>query len=205
MKARLKSAFVVMVRPFYGFGELKYEDKGSTGMAWALLVCAAMAHLVRLLYTGPAFSTFNPRTFHLLRELAGMALPFFLFVLGNWAVSTILDGEGSMREIFRACCYALLPFLLCTLLAAALSHALTPKESFLMSTLEGAGTIWSLFLLFAGLAVMHQYTAGKTVAILFLTLVFMGLTLFVLILLASIADQLISYITSVISEIKLRM
>ncbi len=205
MRAQWKSAFTVMVRPFYGFGELKYEGKGSMAAAWALLLLAAAARLVRILYTGPAFSSFNPRTFNLLRELAGMALPFFLFVLGNWAVSTILDGEGSMREIFKACCYALLPYLLSVLLAAVLSHALTPKENFLIATLEGAGTAWSLFLLFAGLAVMHQYTAGKTVAILLLTLVFMALTLFVIILLASIADQLISYVLSLVSEIKLRM
>lgn len=205
MKIALKSAFVTMVRPFYGFGELKYEKNNGMKTAWILLAFAAAARLVRILYTGPGFSAFNPRTFHLLRELAGMGLPFFLFVLGNWAVSAILDGEGNMREIFSACCYALLPYLLCTFLSALLSHVLIPKEAFLISALEGAGTAWSAFLLFAGLTVMHQYTAGKTIAILLLTLVFMGLTLFVIILLASIADRLISYAASIISEVRLRM
>jgi hypothetical protein len=205
MREALRDAFRVTVRPFYGFGELKYEGKGSTGLAWVFLVLAAAAHLTLRIYSGLAFSTFNPRTFNLLRELAGMGLPFFLFVIGNWAVSTILDGEGSMKEIFRVCCYALIPYILASLLGALLSHVLTLKESFLISTLEGTGTLWALFLLFSGLTVMHQYTAGKTVAILMLTLVFMALALFIMILLASIADQLISYVSSIISEIKLRM
>lgn len=194
-----------MARPFYGFGELKYEKKGGVGMAWALVVCAAAAHLICMIYTGPAFSTFNPREFNLLRELGGMGLSFFLFVLGNWAVSTILDGEGTMREIFTACGYALLPYMLSALTATLLSHALIPDESFIITALEWAGALWSGFLLFAGLAVMHQYTAGKTVAILVLTLVFMALMLFVMILLASIADQMVSYLSSLISEMKLRL
>jgi hypothetical protein len=43
------------------------------------------------------------------------------------------------------------------------------------------------------------------VAILVLTLVFMALMLFVMILLASIADQMVSYLSSLISEMKLRL
>lgn len=205
MREAIRSAFFVMVRPFYGFGELKYEKKNRVGMAWILVALAAAAYLIRMIYTGPAFSAFNPRTFNLLRVLGGLSLSFFLFVGGNWAVSTILDGEGTMREIFTVCGYALLPYLLTALVATLLSHMLIPDESYLIAALETGGALWSLLLLFAGLTVMHQYTAGKTVAILLLTLILMAIVLFVMILLASIADQIVSYISSLISEIKLRV
>lgn len=205
MMRSFRYAFVVMLRPFYGFGELKYEGKASKTVAWALAALALIAYFARMMYSGLSFSSFNPREFNLLRQAASTLFPFALFIVGNWAVSTILDGEGTMRQVFYVTCYALLPYVLATAAATLLTHVLTLEESFLISTLEGAGVLWSAFLLFAGLAVMHQYTARRTLWILIVTLIFMVLAIFTLILLASIADKLISYISSVISEIKLRM
>lgn len=200
----LRESFTIMVRPFHGYGNIKFESQGSVAAAWVMVALAVVTTFTRQLYAGVAYNTFNPSTFNLLRELASMALPYFLFVLGNWAVSTILDGEGNMAEIFQACGFALLPYVLASLLATVLTHMLTLDESFLITTLEGVGAFWSCFLVFSGLTVMHQYTARKTVGILLLTVAFMGVTLFIMILLASIADKLIAYIASIISEIKLR-
>ena len=201
----LRYSLRVMVRPFHGFGELKYEGMRSTGAALILMLLAGIAYFVRMLYSGVAFSGFNPFDFNLLRALVNLALPFALFVVGNWAVSTVLDGEGSMPEIYCAVCYSLVPYILAIFLATGLTYIFTLEEAFIISAIETAGLLWSAFMIFAGLMTMHQYTPKQTVGVIIVTFIFMGLAIFAMILLSGIWDKLFGYLTSLISELKLRM
>ncbi len=202
---RFTEPFRVMLRPFYRYGELKQEKSFSLPAAWALAVLALAAYFARMIYAGPGFTTFNPRQFNLLREAASVCLPFLLLVVCNWAVAAILDGEGTMREIFCAVCYALGPYVLMTLLGLLFTHILIPDEAYLISFVDTLGTAWTGFLLFVGLLTVQQYTPKKTLGTLLLTVVMMILSVFALILFASVADKMISYIGGIINEIKLRV
>ncbi|MGO4843943.1 hypothetical protein AB4144_67850, partial [Rhizobiaceae sp. 2RAB30] len=39
-------------------------------------------------------------------------LPFILFCVANWSLTTLMDGEGKFLEIITAVGYSLLPFII---------------------------------------------------------------------------------------------
>lgn len=197
--------FRVMLRPFYRFGELKQEKNFRLSVAWVMAILGLATYFARMIYAGPGFTTFNPRQFHLLREATSVCLPFLLLVVCNWAVAAIMDGEATMRETFCAVCYALGPYIIMTLLGLLFTHILVTDEMYLITFVDTLGSAWTGFLLFVGLLTVQQYTPKKTLGTLLLTVVMMILAVFALILFASVADKMISYIGGIINEIKLRV
>ncbi len=195
----------VMGRPFYHYGEMKLENRFSLAVAWVMAFLSLAAYFARMIYAGPGFTTFNPRQFNLLRDAVSVGLPFLLLVVCNWATAAITDGEGAMREIFCVVTYAMGPYIITALLGLLFTHILVADEIYLITFTETLGVVWTGFLMFAGLLTIHQYTPKKTLITLLLTVVMMVLAVFALILFASVADKMISYIGGIINEVKLRM
>ena len=201
----LRYSLSLTVRPLYGYGELKYEKAGSGGAAFILLLSALFTRVFHLQYAGFLFNEFNPFEFNLLRELANVLIPFFLFVVANWIVSTIFDGEGTMREIFQFSCYALTPYILITIPTTLFSRVATEGEGTVIACLLGFALLWSGVLLFCGNMTVHQFTPLKRLVLLAVTVAAMLLMIFVAILFASITDMLVDYVRSIYMEIRLRL
>ena len=56
-------------------------------------------------------------------------MPVMLFVVANWCLTTLLEGEGSFRDVFVATCYGIAPLPLLIILSTAVSNFLTANES----------------------------------------------------------------------------
>ena len=67
---------------------------------------------------------------------AVVALPCCLFVVGNYFIASINDGEGSIRQVVTAMGYALSFYILCTPVLTLLTYALTYNEQFIMTLLR---------------------------------------------------------------------
>ena len=65
--------------------------------------------------------------------------------------------------------------------------------------------IWFVWLLFTGTMTVHQYSAGKTVVTMLLTLVVIGIIVFLGVLFFSMVQQMINFVTSVYKEISFRI
>lgn len=52
-------------------------------------------------------------------------VPVALFCLGNWTITTLMDGKGTMRDIFTVLSYAFVPVILIRVPTAILSNVLT--------------------------------------------------------------------------------
>ena len=59
---------------------------------------------------------------------AGMTGIFLLYVVCNWAMCTLFDGEGSMKNIFIVTAYSLIPYICGRLIGTLLSHILIRDE-----------------------------------------------------------------------------
>ncbi len=123
------------------------------------------------------------------------------FIFCNYLVTSINDGNGTLKQIFMVPAYSLLPTIVALLAVTLISHVLTYNESFLLTLIMIAGIAWSVVVMFIGLQTIHQYSFKETVMSLLLTLIFMLIIAIVCIILTMMWKSLSSFLTSVGKEL----
>lgn len=201
----VKYPFYVSIHPFKGFWDVKYEEKGKLRIALTILLILALINTLRRQFNGFIVNPANPNELNSLNELIFIILPFFLFCISNWATTTLMDGEGKFKEIIIVTAYALLPIVIVYAINIPISNVITMEEAPLFFLLESIAFAWFLALLFVGIMTVHQYSVGKTVATFIITLIVMGVILFLGILFFSLIQQIITFIETLYKEIIYRL
>lgn len=194
----------VMFHPLETFNELKHKRYQNIPFVVAVLVIWTVIHILVRQFTGFRFSSYDPNTFNLPLEIAVAVLPFVLVAVVNWAVCAILNGEGKFWEISTYLAFALIPYMVFSLLSLLLSQFMVLDEALFLHFVQWIGILWSLMLVFQGQRFVHNYTTGKTVGTAVLTIAGVLIVLIILLLIFTLILQLTSFISSVYMELSLR-
>lgn len=200
----LKFSFYVMFHPFDGFWELKAEKKGSVKAALIILLLLSISFFCSKYMVSFLFGGDLPRAYNFYNEIISVILPFVLWCIANWCLTTLMDGEGSFRDIVIATAYALVPIILYRFMLVIFSYFITMDEASFMNFFYNLTLFWSLGLLILGTMVTHQYTMGKNLITMIFTLVGMGLMIFIGLLFFSLLQQMIQFVVSIWNELNLR-
>lgn len=192
----------VVFHPFEGYEDLRWKKGGSLKIAF-LIVFLSMLASARLY--GFQFVVSYDKTFNIIPYLVQSIGFFAVWVVGNWAISTWLDGEGSMKNICIYSAYALIPYVAQQFICVILSHLLIRDESVFITAVYVIGMLWSGVLLFMAVKTVHQYSFLKTVGAILLTLAAMLAILFLLVLLLSLFQQVYVFVYSIYTEIAYRV
>ena len=138
-------------------------------------------------------------------QAISVLIPLFLFVLGNWCLTTLFEGEGSFKDIFVASSYALLPMPLLIIPATLCSNWVTTTEASLITMVTTIGMIWMLLLLFCSTMVTHDYSLGKNFVTVIGTVVAMAFIVFIVLLFSMLLTKLVSLVTNIVIEIQFRI
>ena len=195
--------FHLIVHPFDGFWDLKHEKRGSVrgGLFW--MAAATLAYVYSMV--GASWMT-NPRkeNANFFYMIATVLIPAFLFILGNWCLTTLFDGEGSFKDIFIATSYSLVPLVILLIPATLLTNVLSLDEVAVCTLLKGIALVWVGFLLFFGIMTTHGYTMGKNFLITICTIVGMIFIAFIIMLFSNLVSRMVSFIGEIITEISYR-
>ena len=202
----LRYALHLVVRPFSGFWDLKRERRGSLPTALTIVTLVAVVALMSYQFSGYFFMNPFEREFgmDLRREVVGVYLPFFLWVAANWGFTTLMDGEGSMKDVAIATGYALTPLILVNLPVLLVSNLMTLEETEFLSVLQSVGVVWTGFLIFVSVVVTHQYTIPKALVTIVLSIAGMAVLLFVALLFVSLLQQMVTFFVQLYTEAGLR-
>ena len=192
----------LIFHPFDGFWDLKHEKRGSVRAATTILAATILAFFYQSVGQGYSF---NPRgtSSSILVQLAAVLLPAMLFVVGNWCLTTLFDGEGSFKDIYVAACYALAPLPVFVILSTVLTNIVTGGS--IVSLLVTIGYVWVGILLFFGMVVTHDYSIGKNIITILGTVVAMLVIMFVAVLFSALVVKMTSFIIALVSEIVVNM
>ncbi len=195
----------VIAHPFEGFEDLRWKKKGSLAIAFAI-VCLLFIQQVAYnrLYGFQYYSDYD-KIFNIIPYIFKSFIIFFVWVVANWAMCTLFDGEGSMKNIFIYSAYALIPYIAGYLIGTVLSHFLIRDEYIFIQAFEIIGTCWSFVLMISAIKAVHQFSFGKTIALILLTLVAMVAMLFLLVLLLTLFQQVLIFIMSIYTELSYRI
>ncbi len=196
--------FKLFFHPIDTFNDLKYEGKSSMIIANVLAVLFFVVKLLQQTTTSYLFMPSGGENVSIWTVFAISVGLLIVFTVCNWATSTLVDGEGSMGDIWIAVTYSLLPSILFTALNIVLSYFFTVTESTFYNFFTVFGTTWTILLVFLGLMVMHQYTVTKTVFSVFATLVIILCFVFLILLFMSIYQQIYSFVVNIVREIIIR-
>lgn len=194
----------ILSHPFDGFYELKYGQKGLIKVASFYLILESLMSILQFRFTGFIFNTFNQEEFNYLRQILLTLLPFLIFVLANWSITTLMDGKGKFKDIYLVLGYALALKVYLGLFAIILSNVLTMDEAFFYYGLQTLGFGILIIYGFLGILVIHEYTLTKTFLTMGLTVLSAGVIIFLSLLAFSLLQQIYVFLVTIYRELSLR-
>ncbi len=197
-------AFHLVFHPFDGFWDLKHEQRGSVRAGTTILGITILSFFYNSVAQGYLF---NPRNNYstIFMTILSILVPVVLWVVGNWCLTTLFDGEGSFKDVYVATTYSLAPMPLFVVISTILSNIMTATEGAMVTLLISIGFVWVAILLFFGTLVTHNYSLGKNVVTVLGTIVAMAIIMFIAILFSSLVVKMAQFIISIIAEIGNRL
>jgi hypothetical protein len=174
-------------------------------MTFAFVIAWFLLSVLQFFGTGFIFNDKRVDDFNLFITMAATIGLYVLFVIANWAICTLVEGKGTLPEIMTTTSYALVPYLVSVLVNVILSNFFALDEGSFMNIITYIGLAWTAMVLFVGLSAIHEYSVGKTVVALLLTVFGMAVILFLIILFYTLVTQTISFVVSIVQEVSLRM
>lgn len=201
----LRFGLYTTIHPIEGFNRLKTEKRGTISAALIVLVLVVLTYIFARQYTGFIFNTSDLTRLNVIVESLSVLVPFILWCGINWALTTLMEGKGTFRDIVIATAFALIPLVLTVIPLTVLSNYITQEEGAFYYLLMSLGTLWAGVLVVIG-AVMttHEYDMPKTVFTCICTIAGMGFALFLGFLFISLSEQVILFAREVITELMYR-
>lgn len=213
MKEKMKNAFESLIKfpnyilfhPFDGYEELKRYKKGKLWVAFTFIALFLILRVLQFQYNGFIINDRNIQDLNSLLEIFSVGLIIVLFVVGNWSVTTLMEGKGNWREIILVVGYSLFPVIIIGYPGILLSNLVGLNEVGLYNLIIGISWFAAGWMLFMGILNVHEYGLLKTIAALLLTIVSMLVMVFVGILFFDLIQQFITFIRMIWQEINLRI
>ena len=190
--------------PFRGFQEMRQENIHSMTATGIIL---AVWFLVSVMSTQLTAFHFNPTAdeelniFVILAKTVGI---YALFVLCNWAVSTLADGRGKLSEIAAYTAYALLPYIVTQVVLIVLSNVFSLEEAAFYNVIQVVGIMCTAAYLLIALREVHDYSMKTTLLTLAGTFLGMYFVFLIITIVYSMLAQLIGFLVMLYSELRLR-
>ena len=145
---------------------------------------------------------FDKEDLSLLRTGLITVIIFVMVCLSNWCICTLIDGKGKLVDICTVAAYALVPYIAVRFITTLLSLVLAGDEQVFLTYAVVVSEIWACIIAFSGLEQIHEYTIGKTVVSILLTIVGLIIMLFIALMLLILFQQLYYFIATVIFEFR---
>ena len=196
--------FHIIFHPFDGFWDLKHEKRGSVRGAIFFIVLAIATFYYQAIGQGYLLDPFASLA-SVWAQVFGVLVPLFLFVLANWCLTTLFEGEGSFKDIFVAAGYCLLPSPLLVIPTTIYSNFCISTETDIIGFISSFAFIWLGLLLFFGTMVTHDYSMGKNIITVIGTVVGMVFIMFLAVLFTTLVGKIVGLVTNIVDEIQYRL
>lgn len=200
----IKYVFHVIFHPFDGFWDLKFEKKGSIYAAISFVILTIATLTIEKQNTGFLFNQNRLSELNVIVDIITVLLLYVLWCVANWCTTSLMDGKGRMIDILIAVGYSTFPIILIRLPLVLFSHMITSNEGSFYYVFGTISYLWFIFLLFIGTMITHQYSVSKTIVTCIITVVGMGIIMFIGLLFFNVIQEMITFVTTIYKELRFR-
>ncbi|CAM4122510.1 PknD [Paenibacillus alkaliterrae] len=198
---QLKHAFYILKHPLEGFSDLRFLNRGGYLSAFVLLGSTVLILLVKTYYTGFSFNPKPAADINGSLIMTGFLVSWTSWVVCNYLIGTIQQGEARFKDVFVGSSYALFPFVLLALPLALISNVLTLSEGSIYQAIEWGILIWCGLLFFWKIQSLQNYSVGETVVNILLTLLAMVILWVLVFIVFGLASELAGFIYTIYQEV----
>ena len=195
----------VLLHPFEGYEDLRWKKGGTLKYTAIIIFALFVALIANDRWCGFQFYPLPDNLFSVVPYIMKSLVYFGAWCIGNWSVCTLLDGEGTLKNITIYSSYALIPYIASSFIIVILSHLLIQDEAVFIDTVYYIGLLWTAILLFNAIRCVHQYSLTKTVIAILLTFCAMLIILFLAVLFLSLFQKVYVFVYSIYTEILYRI
>ena len=195
-----KFAFYCATHPMDGYWDLTHEKRGTYAAANTILILIILSRIMKLQFTSFVVDPVYWEDINIFLYIASIIFPLLIWVVGNWALTTLFDGKGKLGQVYMASCYCLLPYPL-----ILLSNVVTKEEMQFHTVLSAVSLIWVLVWIVFAMGQIHEYSFGKNILFTVASLFAMLVIVFILLLFFSMISQGVAYFISFGKEFLFRV
>ncbi|MCL2498843.1 MAG: YIP1 family protein [Defluviitaleaceae bacterium] len=194
-------AFSVARHPIDSYYYIKLKEKGSTGGAVFHFILLFTAYMAYQTSRGFLVQFAEVVDMDFIVVIGGFFGLFILFIISNYLVTSIYDGEGGIVDIFKLVSYGMFPMTITLFGVTALSHVITQNELFLLHFAMFFGIAYTVSVLWLGFQEIHNYGFKQTLLSLIVTACFMVIAVVVLFNLSILLNEVREFIESIVREV----
>lgn len=190
--------------PMDGYYWIRHRDRGSVPLAILMVIVFSCCFTANRLLASFVVNDLDPRTVDSLFELIGVLSFYLLLCVSNWSITCLMNGEGRMKDIAIAVGYGTVPISFVLVLATIVSQFIADDEQAFYTLILVIGIAYGVIMILIGIMQVHNYTLGKTLLTLFLTVLAMLIIIFLLLLLSNLLGMVVNFFKSVYTELIFR-
>lgn len=199
-----KNPFLMLFHPVETMEDLKQKKNGSVVYATLLLIAFTVMSIIQQVATGFLYSSMRPEDFNIISVLCSSGVLVLLFVVGNWALCTLLNGEGRIIDIYIMTCYNLTPLIIGSFASTFFSGFLLESEYVFVNIFALCMQLWFICLMIYGVMTIHNYSFWATFINLIASLVAMAVIFFLVFLFVVLMQQLYVFFFTIFTECRIR-
>lgn len=194
-------AFKCAKHPINRYYDVRVGKNGSAIAATIIYVVFFGVYMLYQTSKGFIYQYTNVEDMDMGAVVVGFFAILILFIVCNYLVTSITDGDGSLKQVYMIPAYGLMPAMICMIVTIGMSYVLTYNESFILTVIMFIGVGWSIAVIFEGLSTVHDYDFKGTVVSLIITIVFMLIAAVVVLIVIIMWEQLFDFIKTVGKEV----
>lgn len=200
----IKFPTYILLHPLKGFEEFKRNKRASMKVSIVFIIVLVILNILSFQYSGFEVNDRDLRDLNSISEIIYIIAPIVLITLSNWAVTTLFDGKGKLKEIFMMISYSLFPLIWTTGLGLILSNFFTGDEIAFYNLILTLGTFLMGYMVFFGMISIHEYGLLRCIATILGTIIAAAIIIFVFLLGYDLFQRMYGFLYTLYREITLR-
>ncbi len=193
-----------VLHPGEVFTEIKEKKRGSVLIGLILIVIYYITATLKETESGFLFKSPSNTSFNSLLVLLQSLGLVVLWTICNWAICTLQDGKGKLREIFIVASYSIIPLIISNIVYIIASNAILESEAAFLEIFVTVMTLLTAYMLIMGTMIIHDYTFGKFVGTTIMSVLGILIVIFLAIVIVILVQQLILFVGTVYREFMYR-